>query len=80
MKRTLLILGLSLACALGTVHAGDFGDGWARGWEQGWKQVKGPYSLAPFAPFAPFPPLGGDDYESGFAAGVLAGAHQAGQD
>jgi hypothetical protein len=78
MKRTLLILGLCLACALGTVRASDFSDGWKCGWEQGWKQVKGQYSLAPFPPFAPFPDFGRDTYQDGFVAGVLAGARQAG--
>jgi hypothetical protein len=69
----LLAITLSLACSC-LAHAGDFSDGWKCGWKEGWRQVKGPYSLAPLAPL---PPLGQDDYQDGFAAGVLAAARAA---
>jgi hypothetical protein len=58
-------------------HAGDYSDGWKIGWEQGWKKIRGPYSLAPLAPLSPLPAIGLDDFNAGFAAGVIAGAEAA---
>jgi hypothetical protein len=76
MRRIFTTIALSLACAV-IAHAGDFASGWRCGWVEGYKQIKGRYSLVPFTPFPPFPPLGCDDYPTGFAAGVLAGAEAA---
>lgn len=76
MRRTLLAIALSLACAVAAV-AGDFSDGWRCGWVEGYQQVKGPYSFSPFPPFAPFPPLGCDSYRDGWRAGFLEGAEAA---
>jgi hypothetical protein len=76
MKSTFLVLSLAMACAV-LAHAGDFSDGWRQGFCEGCKQVKGAYSLAPLPPLPPLPPLGENDYQGGFAAGVLAGAEAA---
>lgn len=72
MKRALLAILLSLTLA-SWAQAGDYLDGWKCGWKAGWQQVNGQYSYAPYAPYPPYPPFGGDDYRTGFAAGVLTG-------
>ena len=53
--------------------------GFRAGWAAGWKKVKGTHSIPPVPPIPPIPAAGRQNYESGFADGVIAGMNRANQ-